>query len=116
MKKLLIFAAVALSFGAQAKCLTRDKWSGTDKNMHFVAGAFAGAGATAQFRDPLKGFAAGAAIGALKELSDSRGGGRTCSLQDFAVTAIGAAVGAYGSAWMIAPTRGGVNVSYSTTF
>lgn len=115
MKKLLIVAAISLSFGAQSKCLTRDKWSGTDKNMHFVAGAFAGAGATAQFRDPLKGFAAGVAIGALKELSDSRGGG-TCSLQDFAVTAIGAAVGAYGGAWLIAPTRGGMTVSYSTTF
>jgi uncharacterized protein YfiM (DUF2279 family) len=83
--------------------------------MHLVVGAFAGAGAMAQFRDPLKGFAAGVAIGALKELSDSRGGG-TCSLQDLIATAIGATVGAYGSAWMIAPTRGGMTVSYSTTF
>lgn len=115
MKKLLIVAAVALSFGAQAKCLTRDKWTGADKNLHLAAGVFIGSGVSVQFRDPLKGFAAGVAIGALKELSDSSGGG-TCSLQDFAVTAIGAAIGAYGSAWMIAPTRGGVTVSYSTTF
>jgi hypothetical protein len=115
MKKLLIVAAVALSFGAHAKCLTRDKWTGNDKNMHFVAGAFIGAGATAQFRDPLAGVAAGVAIGALKELSDSDGSG-TCSLQDLIATAIGAAVGAYGSAWLIAPTRGGLTVSYSTTF
>lgn len=115
MKKLLIVAAVALSFGAQAKCLTRDKWTGVDKNMHFVAGAFIGVGATVKFRDPLAGFAAGVAVGALKELSDSRGGG-TCSLQDFAVTAIGAALGVYGSAWLIAPTLGGMTVSYSTTF
>lgn len=100
MKKAIAILTLipALSFG----CTASDKWTGPDKNKHFAAGAIAGSAGTLVFKDADKGFLVGVAVGAAKEIYDSRGHG-TCSLQDFTVTALGAAAGAYGTAWIIAP-------------
>lgn len=106
---------LVLATSANAKCLTNDRWVGYDKVQHVTVGLFIGAGVTAQTGDPLKGFAAGTAVGALKELADARGSG-TCSLQDFAVTAIGAAAGAYGSAWILSHSQGKTSLTYRSTF
>lgn len=53
-------------------------------------------------RSPMTGFWAGAAAGAAKELLDSTGSGQ-CSLQDLAVTLLGAAIGAAGSHVIVSP-------------
>lgn len=113
MKTLLL--ALVLATSANAKCITNDRWTGPDKNLHLAAGLFAGAGAMAQTQDPFKGFLFGTAVGALKEVVDSRGSG-TCSLQDFAATAVGAAVGAYGGSWLIGYSAGRAFINYNAEF
>lgn len=101
---------------AQQRCTMSDPWQGPDKTKHFIAGAGVGAAVTLATERPHWGFAAGVAVGAAKELVDRRGSG-TCSFQDFAVTALGAAAGAYGTAWLILPDpKGGVFVGYSRAF
>ena len=94
MKKILITVLLATALPAMA-CTGRDAWRGPDKNKHFVVGVALGSGGTLVFKDAHKGFLLGTTVGALKEVYDSRGHG-TCSFQDFAVTALGAAAGAYG--------------------
>lgn len=102
---------------AQQRCTTSDKWQGADKTKHFAVGAGVGAAVTLATERPLYGFLAGTAVGAAKEVYDRRAPGRTCSFQDFAVTALGAAAGAYGTAWLILPNpKGGVFVGYSKSF
>lgn len=98
----LCLAAAAACLNAEARCISNDSWRGPDKVLHFGAGAFAGGMGTLAFKSPHKGFTLGLAAGALKEFYDSRGHG-TCSAQDFAYTALGAAAGAYGSAWLVTP-------------
>ena len=102
--------SVAVS-AAGAKCIANDAWTGPDKVKHFGAGAAAGAAGTLVFKDARKGLLLGVAVGAAKEVYDTRGHG-TCSLQDFAVTALGAAAGAYGTAWIVTPRF----VGYARTF
>ena len=110
-----IVTTLALAALPCAACTTADRWTGPDKQKHLLAGAALGAAGTLATKDPLKGLAFGAAVGLAKELHDRRGGG-TCSLQDFAVTALGAAAGAYGTAWLIAPRKDGVFIAFSTRF
>jgi uncharacterized protein YfiM (DUF2279 family) len=112
MKALLLLALATSAHGA---CLKHDRWTGYDKNLHLTAGSFIGAGVTAQTGNALLGAAAGAGVGALKEAYDSRGNG-TCSVQDFAVTALGAAFGAYGSKWLLTHQAGKTSLTYSTEF
>jgi len=100
---------------AAAKCLTRDAWTGYDKNQHFAIGAAFGMGGTLHAGNRWHGFALGAGVGLLKELADSDGRG-TCSLQDAAVTILGAAVGAQLGGVMFEFQRGRVGVRYHTTF
>lgn len=103
MKKFLIAASIVLSTSAFAgACTTHDAWTGPDKNRHFVAGAAIGSVTTLVFKEPKYGFIAGTLAGAFIEIRDARGAG-VCSYQDFAVTALGAAAGAYGTAWIITP-------------
>lgn len=103
MKKILIAALCAFSLGAMAApCKTNDAWTGPDKNKHMVAGLVLGSSGTLVFKDANKGFLFGTAVAGLKEVYDSRGHG-TCSFQDFAVTALGAAAGTYGTAWIVTP-------------
>lgn len=103
---------------AQQRCTMTDPWQGPDKTKHLVVGAAIGAGVTLATDRPHWGFAAGTAVGAIKELVDRRTPSRTCSFQDFAVTALGAAAGAYGTAWLILPDPNGkgVFVGYSRQF
>lgn len=101
MKKILITVLLAICIPVSA-CTTRDSWTGMDKNKHLVGGVILGSAGTLVFKSPEKGLLFGAAVGLAKEAYDSRGHG-TCSLQDFTVTALGAAAGAYGTAWIVTP-------------
>lgn len=98
----LAVAAACLIGTAHARCITNDAWTGPDKKKHFAVGAALGTAGTLAFNKPRDAFIFGAAVGLAKEVYDSRGNG-TCSAQDFAVTALGAAAGAYGTAWIVTP-------------
>ena len=104
MKKyaILVFLSVMLGIGNVSACTTNDAWTGQDKTKHFIVGAAIASSGTLVFKNPNYGFIAGVGIGLAKEIYDTRGHG-TCSFQDFAVTALGAAAGAYGTAWIITP-------------
>lgn len=112
----LALALVAGTAQAAPRCVANDAWTGRDKAMHFKAGLAIGAGVTLATQDPRYGFWAGTAAGALAELKDSRRSNHVCSLQDFAVTAAGAAAGAYGTAWLVLPQKGGLQVAIAARF
>lgn len=118
-RRLALCAALATAAGiaapAEARCTTSDRWSGPDKLDHLAAGATIAIAVTLQTGSRWTGFAAGAAVGAAKELLDAGAGG-TCSLQDFAVTAAAAAVGAQLGGWMFTYRAGRVGVAWSTGF
>lgn len=109
--KAILALLLAPSLACAIPCTATDNWTGQDKTKHFAAGAAIGSAGTLVFKDPDKGFLLGVAVGALKEVRDSRGHG-TCSLQDFGVTALGAAAGAYGTAWVITPRFIGYTKSF----
>lgn len=115
MKHLAFLLSLALCGPVFAKCTSKDAWTGPDKNKHLVAGVAMGSAGTLVFKDAHKGFLLGVGVGLAKEVYDSRGNG-TCSVQDFAVTALGAAAGAYGTAWLVLPKNNGVFVGYATRF
>lgn len=98
----LAVAAACLLGNAQARCITNDSWTGPDKAKHFAVGAALGSAGVLAFNKPRQAFIFAASVGLAKELYDSRGNG-TCSAQDFAMTALGAAAGAYGTAWIVTP-------------
>ena len=101
-----------LAFSSAAfGCTTKDAWTGPDKTKHLAVGVATGSAGTLVFKDPHKAFLAATAVGLVKELYDREGGG-TCSAQDFAVTALGAAAGAYGTAWIITPKFVGYSVRF----
>lgn len=115
MKTIVLLLALMIANSSFAKCITNDLWSGKDKTKHIAAGLAFGSAGTLAFKDPHYGFLLGAGIGLAKEAYDATGRG-TCSFQDFAVTALASAAGAYGTAWVILPQKGGVFVGYSHTF
>lgn len=112
-----LFACVLLltAWDAQAGCTRRDSWKGPDKRDHALIGAAISGAATLHTGDPWQGFLWGVGIGLLKEAADSGGLG-TCSLQDFAVTAAGAAIGAGGGRLMLQLNRDGGGLLYVTRF
>lgn len=114
MKPALALAA-ALCCAPAVACTSKDAWTGQDKRLHFGVGVAVGTAGTLVTENPHIGFALGAAVGAAKELRDRRGHG-TCSFQDFAITALGAAAGAYGTAWIILPRKSGVFFGISKRF
>ena len=105
---LLFLCLSSVSFG---QCTSHDSWTGQDKAKHLAVGAVIGAAGTLVFKKPEYGFLAGTVAGLGKELYDRKGHG-TCSAQDFAVTALGAAAGAYGTAWIVTPRFVGVSVRF----
>jgi uncharacterized protein YfiM (DUF2279 family) len=102
---------------AQARCITDDAWTGRDKAKHAAVGFVIGTAGTLTTGDPLQGFAIGVGVGILKELSDSRHPKtHTCSLQDLAATAAGAAIGASFGGVVLSYSRGETRVSYARAF
>jgi len=96
-QRMAIAAALlaGLSTCSYAKCSSgTDTYRGEDKALHLAAGSVISFATTLGTKSPLIGFAAGSAIGLLKEASDSDGSG-TCSSKDLAVTVLGAAIGAF---------------------
>jgi uncharacterized protein YfiM (DUF2279 family) len=90
MKRLLAISAL-LASSAHA-----DSWTGQDKTLHFVGGAAIGASVTIATGNERMGMLAGAGVGLVKEIYDSRHRDRhTPSGKDFAVTVLGAVVGSY---------------------
>lgn len=84
---------------AQAGCLTDDAWHGQDKVFHASMGFAVSTGMTVHTRDPWQGFAWGVGVGAAKEVFDLKVS--QCTFQDFAVTAIGAGLGAVVGNWSL---------------
>ena len=113
MKSIVVFITAMLIFvsATNARCIANDSWKGVDKNKHFVVGAAIGSVGTLVFKDKDYGVLAGVAVGLAKEIYDSRGHG-TCSAQDFAVTALGAMAGAYGTAWIVSPKFVGISINF----
>ena len=104
MKKLITTLLLSLTvLGASAACRTNDSWTSPDKPKHFVAGAAVGAAGTLYFKEPFKGFLLGSAAGIGLEAFSAATGRGTCTVQDAAVSVLGAAAGAYGTAWIILP-------------
>lgn len=115
MIRVLLLIVMLAATTAHAKCTARDSWRGADKTQHLAIGTVIGMAGTLQSGNRWHGLAWGSGIGALKELADSTGGG-TCSLQDFAVTALGAAIGAHLGGVIINVRRDSLGVAYRTTF
>ncbi len=109
-----LIAAVACSSCSDA-CTMHDVWIGDDKNLHFASGVAMSLAATAYTGDPTTGFYLGAAAGAAKEIYDAFDA-RKCSLQDFVLSAAGAAAGAYLGHLYITRVRGGTVVGYAASF
>ena len=103
--------ALMLSVSADARCISNDAWTGPDKTKHFAVGVAVGSIGTLVFKDKNNAILAGVAVGLAKEIYDSRGNG-TCSTQDFAVTALGAMAGAYGTAYIVSPKFVGVSINF----
>jgi uncharacterized protein YfiM (DUF2279 family) len=93
-----------------------DPWLGQDKALHLVAGAAIASGVTLATKDPFTGARAGCAVGAGKELWDRGRVNHTASAKDFAVTCLGAGLGAYATGWAIQRSGGQTVVSYSFGF
>lgn len=98
MKKLLLIVFSLLALTAHA-----DDWTGRDKTYHFAVGVLIGATTTAITKDVETGFLVGAGAGLLKEIYDSTSDKHTVSFKDFAVTALGAAIGAQSVGLIITP-------------
>jgi uncharacterized protein YfiM (DUF2279 family) len=98
-------------------CITNDSWSGPDKVKHALVGSVTGAAGTLIFKDTKYGLISTVAIAGAKELYDLKTG-RTCSLQDFAVTVIAGAVSSYTTNWFIKidPVNKVASVTYSRNF
>lgn len=102
MKKFIISAAIA----ATTVTAHADSWYGEDKVGHFVMGAGVATAVTVATGNEWYGFAAGTAVGALKEIYDSQHKDKhTVSFKDFAVTAVGSLAGAKFGGLMISPNR-----------
>lgn len=115
--KLIALALVLAAANTHAgPCTASDKWTGPDKTKHFAVGVALGAGGAVVFGNPKAGLLLGAGVGLAKEAWDRGQSNHTCSLQDFAATAAGAAAGAYGAGWLILPQRRGAVVAYAKTF
>ena len=99
MKRTVAVLAIVTAASAQA-----DEWTGKDKQLHLIGGAAIAAAVTAGTGNELHGFLAGTASGLLKEVYDSTGRGQV-SGKDFAVTALGALLGAKATGWAIGPNR-----------
>ncbi len=97
-------------------CTVHDTWRGQDKVKHVLVGAAIGSAGTMLFDRPAAGVALGAGAGLARELFDLAHPPSTCSFQDFAATALGAALGAYGTAWVVLPRRHSLAVGYSRRF
>lgn len=120
MQKLIsLIVATCVStaaFGA-GKCVTNDKWTGTDKQLHVFAGTITGAAGMAIFDDPLKATILTAAVAGAKEAQDKNAPGHKCSFQDFAVTVAAGAAIAYGIKFYAVPTStNSVSVGFVSEF
>lgn len=115
MRHLVGALLFALCLDASAGCRANDRWRGSDKQLHALAGAGISFITTLHTADPLQGFKVGAGVGLAKEVMDAAVGG-DCSLQDFAVTAIAAGVAAYTGGLVVTRLQGRTLVAYTKTF
>jgi len=106
----IITLSAAMSANAQ------DSLTGPDKIKHFGVSTGMAAIGTIAFNSRKIGFGACMAVGAGKEIWDSRQPGHTASAKDLIADAAGCAVGAYVGGLMIQPRRDGVAVAYMTQF
>lgn len=112
---LAILLACSSAQAVERRCKTDDLWRGPDKTKHAVGGALIGSSVTYATKDPFWGSVAATTVAGAKELIDRRTPSRTCSFQDFAVTAAAGIAASYGTALVIlpAPDGKGVQVAYS---
>ncbi len=108
---LLVLAPQAMA----GSCVAHDSWQGRDKQVHALAGAAVAGVATVYTGSAWQGFAAGVAVAAAKELTDTQVPRGHCTLQDFLATVAGAAIGAP-AGLVFVPTRGGARVTYTRSW
>jgi uncharacterized protein YfiM (DUF2279 family) len=87
---------------------SKDTWSGSDKKLHFAAGALVAGAVVGGTRHRGYGTAAGCAAGLGKELIDP-----VFSSKDLIATCIGALAGAYAAGWMLSRKADVTTVSYT---
>lgn len=107
MKKLLTLLLLVCSLQAHA-----DSWTGEDKKLHFGAGFVISSLVTLHTKDPWEGFKWGVIAGATKEAVDATGVGEV-SAKDFAVTALGSAIGAYTGGLIVSRSQGTTTIAYN---
>lgn len=113
MNRLPLILALALPCAASADDFTFQR----DKQIHFAGSVLMGAAAMAVTDSPVKAFAGCSAVGGVIELLPKVTGHGVASVQDFAYDMAGCALGAFVGhkvkGLLIAPSRGGVRISYS---
>jgi len=109
---LLVLAPHAMA----GRCVALDRASPPADNWaHLAVGSAWGAAVAVATGSTAYGIAAGAAVGAAKEAADAARPGHTCALSDLLLTVAGAAIGAP-AGLAIAPTRGGLAVTYTRSW
>lgn len=98
MKRIFLAVALLCPFLAQAN---EDKWTGSDKAMHFAVSGAVSLAAYSYTEDKTQAFLIGMAPGVLKEIVDSQQEGNRFSGKDLAWDALGAFVGVQIGDWTI---------------
>lgn len=106
---LLLACALAASPAAHAgPCVSvvshGDRWTGQDKQLHLLGGAFWGSIGAAAYGNVSDGVLLGTGVGIFKELvMDRPDPNSTCSAKDAIVTFFGSVIGAFGQHWIVTP-------------
>ena len=82
-----------------------DEWTGQDKALHFGAGLVIASVVSIAAENEATGFWTAVAVGASKELWDSKQPDHEASFKDFAWSAVGAYLGARWGAWSLSRTN-----------
>jgi hypothetical protein len=112
-----------LSSAANARCIT-GPWLSTNKTLHAVGNATIVLGTDAAFKQwapetfeahPYIGLIPAIALSTAREVYKTRHGG-SCEYASMTYDALGMAVGAAGTHWLLLPQPHGLQVSYSKSF
>lgn len=107
---------LVLSLVAAVPAAYSESWTGKDKQLHFLGGAGISSLTTLATEKPLTGALVGCGVGLGKELYDMSRPANTASFKDFAVTCLGAGLGAVGTHWVLMKTNEGYKLQYETKF
>lgn len=98
------------------KWISNDKWTGADKNLHFLGGMAIGGAVTLATEKPLWGAAAGCGVGLGAEVFAYVTRKGVATTQDAVVTCLGSALGAYTGHTILYKTNEGYKIEYHKKF